>query len=628
MLRYWKLMVAGFLTMSIFALLSGLTVTMFVPLFDFVFGTKHKESLYTSSSEFLEKAGAVTGRFFSSLSFSRIFASETYLKLLDDLKGVLSLTDPKLLLVMIGAAMIILMILKNSIFFVNRLIFIKLRGKVIRHLRNIIFGKFLDLPMVFFKDRPLGDIQVRITADVNIVSDLFIRSVFGSLRDLALIIIYVLIALFINARLFLYTIVIVPVFSLVISYIGNKIRKYSTRIQKTYAILFSRIAEMIGGIKIVKSFAKEDYENEKFRAENTRFYNAWSRAQMYSALNVPLSEINGTIVGIIVLIIGGNMVLGGSEVFTLGEFTAFLFAIFSILQPLKNITKAYTEVRKAMVSLDRIFDILDLPQELKDDSESVEKKSFDDSIKIEQLGFSYDKGRKILNNIDLEIRKGQTVAIVGSSGAGKTTLINLIERFYDPDEGRILIDGIDLKTIRSDDLHSLFGTVTQESILFNDTVSNNIAYGTNREITSEDIQKAAEIGYADEFIKDMQNGYDTMINPKASNLSGGQKQRLCISRAIVGDPPILIFDEATSSLDSESEQKVQRAIEMATKDRTVIVIAHRLSTIMNSSRIIVMDEGRITGSGTHDELISTSDKYRTLYECIYRDGSAGDDGVS
>ncbi len=411
MLKYWKLMLAGFITMSIFALVSGLTVTMFVPLFDFVFGAKHKESLYTTASEFLERAGAVTGSFFSSLSFSGIFHGDTYLGLLEGLKEVLSLTDPTLLLILIGAAMIILMVLKNSIFFINRVIFISLQGKVVRLLRNIIFRKFLDLPMVFFSDRPLGDIQVRIAADVNIVSDLFIRSVFGSLRDFALIVIYVLIALFINARLFLYTIVIAPVFSLLVSYIGGKIRKYSKRIQKTYAILFSRIAEVIGGIKIVKSFAREDYEYEKFKGENNRFFKAWFKAQMYAALNVPLSEINGTVVGIIVLIIGGKMVLRDPDAFTLGAFTAFLFAIFSILQPLKSLTKAYTEIRKAMVSLDRIFDILDLSPELRDDPDSVEKKSFDGSIRFESLGFSYDRGRKILEDIDLEITKGQKVAI-------------------------------------------------------------------------------------------------------------------------------------------------------------------------------------------------------------------------
>ncbi|MBN2070994.1 MAG: ABC transporter ATP-binding protein [Candidatus Krumholzibacteriota bacterium] len=624
MTRYWKLMTGGFLTMSIFALLSGLTITMFVPLFDFVFGPKHKESLITSSGEFLDKMFSVFGRFFATFSLSGLFSSESYKGLLGDIDSVLSMTDPSLLLLMIGVAMITLMILKNSIYFLNRVIFVTLRGKVIRRLRNIIFRKFLELPMVFFMDKPLGDIQVRITADVNIVSDLFIRSVFGSLRDFALVIIYVLIALFINAKLFLYTVVIVPVFSLMISYVGNKIRKYSKRIQNTYAILFSRIAEVISGIKIVKSYAREEYENEKFRKENDKFYRAWFKAQMYSAFNIPLSEINGTIVGIIVLIIGGNMVLSDPGNFTLGSFTAFLFAIFSLLQPLKSLTTAYTEVRKAMVSLTRIFEILNLPPELKDDSDSVEKKSFEDSIRIEHLGFSYDKGRKILDDINLEIKKGQTVALVGSSGAGKTTLINLIERFFDPQEGRITIDGVDLKNIRSNDLHDLFGTVTQESILFNDTVANNIAYGTNRDITIEDIKKAAEIGYADDFIKDMPIGYNTMINPKASNLSGGQRQRLCISRAIVGDPPILIFDEATSSLDTESEHKVQKAIEMATKDRTVIVIAHRLSTIMNSDRIIVMDEGKIVGSGTHDELMSNNDKYRTLYECDFKDPAGVD----
>ena len=624
MLRYWKLIVAGFFTMSIFAVLSGLSITMFVPLFDFVFGAKHKESLYVKTGEFLHEFAVVIGKFFSSLSFSGLFASHHYLRLLEDIKGVLSLTDPNLLLLMIGMGMILLMLLKNAVFFTNKLIFVTLRGNVIRRLRNIVFRKFLDLSMTFFKNRSIGDIQVRITSDVDIVSDLFIRSFFVSLRDIFLIVIYTLIAVFINARLFLYTILIVPIFSLIISYLGVKIRKYSKRIQKTYASLFSRIVEVIGGIKIVKSFAKEDFEYDKFEKQNTKFYKAWYKAQLYQAVNIPLSEINGTIVGIIVLILGGNMVLRDPDLFSLGAFTAFLFAVFSILRPMKNLTRAYTEIRKAMVSLDRVFEILNLNPDLTDKPAAKAKTSFEDSIKIEGLSFSYENGTKVLDNINLEITKGQTIAIVGSSGAGKTTLINLIERFYDPGQGRILIDGLDLRDIRSRDLHGLFGTVTQESILFNDSVANNIAYGTNNEVSGDDITKAANIGYADEFIDQMPQGYDTLLSPKASNLSGGQRQRLCISRAIVGNPPVLIFDEATSSLDSESEQKVQKAIEMATKDRTVIVIAHRLSTIMNSDRIIVMDKGRIIGSGTHDELMKNNDKYRVLYEYIYRGEQAVD----
>lgn len=280
---------------------------------------------------------------------------------------------------------------------------------------------------------------------------------------------------------------------------------------------------------------------------------------------------------------------------------------------MKELTKAYTEIRRALVSLTRVFDILNIEPTIKESVNAVSKADFTKSLKIENLSFSYDN-KKILKNINLEIFKGEKIALVGKSGGGKTTLVNLIERFYDPQEGGISIDGTDLRDIKIKDLHDLFGTVTQESILFNETVENNIRYGSNKTLSLEDVKKAAEIAYADEFINDLEDGYATMLSPKASNLSGGQRQRLCIARSIVGNPPILIFDEATSSLDSEAEQKVQKAIEMATKDRTVIIIAHRLSTILSSDRIVVIDSGEIIGIGTHKELLGSNAKYKMLYD--------------
>ncbi|MBU4487071.1 MAG: ABC transporter ATP-binding protein/permease, partial [Candidatus Delongbacteria bacterium] len=472
---------------------------------------------------------------------------------------------------------------------------------------------YYDLSMSFYKDNKIGDLQVRLTSDVSIVSDLFIQSFFGSLRDFSLVVIYVSIAMFINVKLFMFVVIIVPVFAISISYIGGKIKKYSKRIQKTYSSLYSKMEEVFNGVKIVKSYSKEDHELEKFSRENHNFYAAWLKSHLYQSINVPLSELNGTITGVVVLLIGGRLVLDNDSGLTFGGFTAFLFAIFSILHPMKELTKAYTEIRRALVSLTRVFDILNIEPTIKESVNAVSKADFTKSLKIENLSFSYDN-KKILKNINLEIFKGEKIALVGKSGGGKTTLVNLIERFYDPQEGGISIDGTDLRDIKIKDLHDLFGTVTQESILFNETVENNIRYGSNKTLSLEDVKKAAEIAYADEFINDLEDGYATMLSPKASNLSGGQRQRLCIARSIVGNPPILIFDEATSSLDSEAEQKVQKAIEMATKDRTVIIIAHRLSTILSSDRIVVIDSGEIIGIGTHKELLGSNAKYKMLYD--------------
>jgi len=618
MLIQWKLMIAGLFTMMIFALLSGISVTMAVPLFDYVFGTKRVSGEINKFAAFSDKLGIAFSDFFSKLNLSNIFDSSVYDSFLEALKSLLSVTDPYLLLMTIGFGMIILIVLKNLFFYLNKIIFVSLRGRTIEHIRNLMFRKYLDLSMNFYKDHKIGDLQVRLTSDVSIVSDLFIQSFFGGMRDFALVIIYISIALFINPKLFVYVIIIVPIFALSISYIGSKIKKYSKRIQKTYSAIYSKIEEVFNGIKIVKSYSKEDYELKRFSEENHNFYVSWLKSHLYQSLNIPLSEFNGTVTGVVVLIIGGKMVLDGDSGLTFGGFTAFLFAIFSILHPMKELTKYYTEIRRALVSLNRVFDILNLEPTIKESPAAVGKNDFTKSLVIKDLSFCYDS-KKILKNINLEISKGEKIAIVGVSGGGKTTLVNLIERFYDPNEGSISIDGTNIRDIRLKDLHDLFGTVTQESILFNDTVENNILYGSNKTLTFEDVKKAAEIAYADEFIQNLDNGYHTMLSPKASNLSGGQRQRLCIARAIVGNPPILIFDEATSSLDSEAEQNVQKAIEMATKDRTVIVIAHRLSTILNSDRIVVVDKGEILGVGKHKDLLENNEKYKKLYEIQFND---------
>ncbi|NOR44092.1 MAG: ATP-binding cassette domain-containing protein [Candidatus Delongbacteria bacterium] len=612
-LKYWQLMVLGIFTMSIFSVLSGLSVTMAVPLFDYVFGLKHKETKFSEFTEFWTSLSSSLKTYFTDNSFFNLFSSESTSLLLNDLKELLSHTDPYLLLYLIGGAMIIIIILKSSFFYLNAYIFTVLRGKVSLSLRDIVYSKAIHLSIAEIQKRTIGDLQVRMKADVQIFGDLLIRPVFRSLRDLILIIAYASLAIYINSNLFLYTILIVPIFSLVVAFIGKKIKKYAKRTQNANASLYSRIVEVINGIKVVKSFAKEEYECDKYNTINRQYYKAWLKGRMYQALNVPLSELNGTITGMVVLIIGGNMVLSNPEAFSFGSFTAFLIAIFSILHPFKSITKSYTEMKKGMVSLDRAFEIMNLPPDIIENPNAVSKKDFNSSIEFKDLSFSYLKGTKVINKLNLTISKGQTVALVGSSGSGKTSLINLLERFYDPEEGSILIDDMNIKDIRIKDLHNLFGTVTQESILFHDTISNNIKYGTNKPVNDENVHKAAEIAYAYEFIKNMPKQYNSMLDPKGTNLSGGQKQRLCIARAIVGDPPILIFDEATSALDSESEQNVQRAIEMATKDRTVIIIAHRLSTILNADQIIVMDEGNIIGIGKHDDLIKTNEKYKLLY---------------
>ncbi|RLC50701.1 MAG: hypothetical protein DRI23_06545 [Candidatus Cloacimonadota bacterium] len=374
-------------------------------------------------------------------------------------------------------------------------------------------------------------------------------------------------------------------------------------------------------MRIVKAFSREEHEMSKFKNINYKNFVSWRKSVTYRAVNVPLSEFNGTIMGIIVLLIGGRSVLSDTATFSLGAFTSFLLAIFSMLHPIKKITEAYADIRKAMVSLDRIYEILNRKSEIMTSVDQIEKNDFENKIELQKVCFSYEGGDEVLSDVSFEINKGEQVALVGGSGSGKTTLVNLLSRMYDRDSGQIMIDGIPIEKINLRDLRRLFGTVTQESILFNETIFNNIRYGSLLELSEADVVKAAEIAYADEFIDTMPEKYNSMLSPKGANLSGGQKQRLCIARAIVGNPPILIFDEATSALDSESEQKVQMAIEQATKNRTVIVIAHRLSTILSSDKIVVLDQGKVVGVGTHQELLESCERYQTLYEIQFADNA-------
>jgi len=387
--------------------------------------------------------------------------------------------------------------------------------------------------------------------------------------------------------------------------------------------LFSYVEEVLSSIKIVKAFSREKMEYERFQEINDKQFTFWLKSKLYHLLTTPLSELNSVLVGCLVLVIGGKIVLTPESTFTFGSFMAFLFAIFSMLHPFKNLTKTYANFRKALISLDRISEILDQNSEIEEDNDAMGKSSFDRDIELKNVTFSYGGNIDVLHNINLKINKGEKIALVGSSGSGKTTIANLLTRMYDASSGDIYIDGIPSKKIIIKDLRMLFGTVTQDSILFSDTVRNNISYGSLKPCDHETIIKSARIANAEEFILQLDNGYDTLLDTKAGNLSGGQKQRLCIARSIVGDPPILIFDEATSALDTEAEQKVQKAIEQATKDRTVVMIAHRLSTILNSDKIVVMDKGNIVGIGTHQELLNTNSRYQTLYNLQFRDSISG-----
>lgn len=614
MLRYWPYMVAGLLAMILFALFSGFSITLMVPLFDYVFNPNKPEILYHNSAEVLAQIKDIYCTYISQIgSVWQIRNLQDLSPLWDSLKDLMLVSSSLALLYILCGVIVILMLFKNLSYFLNRYFFVILRGRTIRDMRNIMFKRYLDQSLEFYGENQVGDAIVRMVNDVEIVSNQFIYAIFNSIRDFSSIIVYMYIALMLNVRLFAYSALIVPLLTFSLGLLGKKIKKYSRRIQSQLSQMFSVVEEVLNSIKIVKAFRREEDEYLAFKKINHSNLKQWQRSQYYASMNVPFSEINSTITGVVVVIMGGSMILSPEAHFSLGDFTAFLFAIFSMLHPLKSITQLYTEVKKAGVSMERIAFVLNQSSSIQDAPDAVEKSAFERDILFDKVGFYYKEGVYVIRDFSLKIEKGQKIAFVGASGGGKTTITNLINRMYDVKEGQILIDGIDIRQIRLTDLRSLFGVVTQESILFTKSIKENIAYGSHKALSDKEIYEAARIAHADEFIQELPDKYEQKLAIKGSNLSGGQRQRLCIARAIVGNPPILIFDEATSALDTESERKVQDAIDAATRNRTVLLVAHRLSTILKADTIVVLEGGKIVGVGSHSELLANNPRYQALY---------------
>jgi ATP-binding cassette, subfamily B, bacterial MsbA len=615
MLHYWGFVIGGLFSMLLYAMLGGVSIAMMIPLLDYVFVKNKPQILYPDYNSLLNAlSSAVHNYTLSYGSLLKMRPTAEYTPIINSIKSVLNATDSMVLLFAVCYIILGLYILKNVCYYMNRLMFTNLRGKTIRDIRSLMFGKYLSQSLAFFNQNKVGDSLVRMVNDVEIVSNQFINNLFNSLRDVFSIIIYIRLALYLNAHLFIWCLLILPVFTFCVTYIGRKLKKNAKKIQSQFSSMFTSVEEALNSMRIVKAFSHEDYEYQKFHQINNRYFRLWRISDLLDGLNVPIAELNTVIIGVVIVFMGGTQILGKTSTFSFGEFTAFLFAVFSMLQPTKALTKAYNDIKRALVSLERISVILNRQSEIEEDPDPLEKKQFTDKISFKDVSFSYSGKKMVLSHISFDILKGEKVAIIGSSGSGKTTIANLINRMYDYDSGEILIDSIPIRKIKLVDLRNLYGVVTQDSVLFSDTVRNNISYGSSTPVTDEQIRNACDIASASEFIEHFPNQYDELLQTKGSNLSGGQKQRLCIARAIVGDPPILIFDEATSSLDTDSERKVQDAIDNATRNRTVIVIAHRLSTILSSDKIVVLEHGKIVGIGKHDELLKSSERYQQLYK--------------
>lgn len=517
--------------------------------------------------------------------------------------------------VLLGLCLIFCLItlIKTSCYFGSSAIMIPLRNGIVKDLRMQIYRKIISLPIGFFSQERKGDIIARMSGDVQEVEYSITSTLEMIIKNPILIIIYLTVLFLMSWELTVFTLIFAPLMMLIMSAIGRKLKAQSLQAQQYWSDTMSQVEETLGGLRIIKAFLAEKKMTDRFEKVTEGMRQKNNKVGVRQASAHPVSELLGSVMIAIVLWFGGTLILGDKATIDAPAFMSYMTILYSIIQPFKDLSKAAYSIPKGLASAERIDKILGAENPLKESEHPTEIKSLENNIEFHDVCFSYDGNRNILNHIDLCIPKGKTIAIVGASGAGKSTLVDMIPRFYDVDSGSVTIDGLDLRDVSTKSLRSLIGNVNQEPILFNDTIFNNIAFGVEG-ASMESVIRAAKIANAHDFIMEKPDGYDENIGDRGTKLSGGQRQRISIARAILKNPPILILDEATASLDTESEKLVQQALDRLMSNRTTIAIAHRLSTIRNADVIIVMDEGRIVEKGTHQQLVDKGGYYKKLYD--------------
>jgi subfamily B ATP-binding cassette protein MsbA len=529
------------------------------------------------------------------------------------------ITDPnrgkQYALMFICIAVAVMFFLKNLFRYLGQFFISPIRNGVVKDLRAEVHKKMMRLPLSWFSNERKGDIITRVTSDVHEVEWSVMSSLEVVFRDPFNIFLFLGMMIFISAKLTVFVFILLPLVGFLIGRIGKSLKRTSAKSKEKLGLLISIIEETLSGLRIIKAFNAEKFMSEKFAKVNERYNTIAIRALRKTDLSSPLSEFLGTVTMMIVMYFGGILVLGKDASLSASAFITYIALFSQIIPPAKSFTQAFYNIQKGLASADRIFAVLEAEESIKDQQSADTIKSFNDKIEYKNISFAYRKGDEgfVLKNVSFTINKGKTIALVGQSGSGKTTLADLLPRYYDVDAGAVLIDGTDIRKLQLHSLRELMGVVSQEPILFNDTIYNNIVFGMSH-ATEKMVEEAAKVANAHEFIMQMTEGYQTNIGDRGSKLSGGQRQRISIARAVLKNPPILILDEATSALDTESEKLVQEALTSLMKNRTVLVIAHRLSTIQHADEIIVLQKGEIVQRGTHTQLAKVEGVYKKLYE--------------